>query len=74
MMSLVRLETQDQSQLDVGCLAQVASCSENHRENGGDVVGVADGFDDFERAMRRKLERELAPPAIGALPQVENAG
>lgn len=40
----------------------------------GAFLIVADGFEDFERAMRRKLERELAPPAIGALPRVEDAG
>lgn len=33
----------------------------------GAFLIVADGFDDYERAMRRKLERELAPPAIGSL-------
>lgn len=40
----------------------------------GAFLVVANGFEDFERAMRRKLERELAPPSIGALPQTENAG
>lgn len=40
----------------------------------GAFLIVADGFDDFERAMRRKLERELTPPAIGALRQTGNAG
>lgn len=35
----------------------------------GAFLIVADGFDDYERAMRRKLERELAPPAIGAVAQ-----
>ncbi len=30
-------------------------------------VEVARGFDDYERAMRRKLERELTPRVIGAL-------
>lgn len=29
-------------------------------------VEVADGFDDYARAMRRKLEREVAPPIIGS--------
>jgi len=33
----------------------------------GAFMIVANGFDDYERAMRQKLERELAPPAIGAL-------
>jgi len=28
---------------------------------------VADGFEDYERAMRRKLERELRPPSVGDL-------
>lgn len=31
----------------------------------GAFVEVAQGFDDYERAMRRKLERELAPPVLG---------
>ena len=34
----------------------------------GAFMVVANGFDDYERAMRRKLERELSPPSIGALP------
>jgi hypothetical protein len=33
----------------------------------GAFLEVASGFDDYERAMRRKLERELRPPSIGAL-------
>lgn len=33
----------------------------------GAFLEVADGFEDYERAMRRKLERELRPPSIGAL-------
>lgn len=38
----------------------------------GAFLQVAQGFDDYERAMRRKLERELTPRTIGALtpPQV----
>lgn len=40
----------------------------------GAFLIVANGFDDYERAMRRKLERELTPPAIGALPGTGNAG
>jgi hypothetical protein len=40
----------------------------------GAFVIVADGFEDFERAMRRKLERELSPPAIGGLDTDEDAG
>ena len=33
----------------------------------GAFLEVADGFEDYERAMRRKLERELRPPSVGAL-------
>lgn len=41
----------------------------------GAFMVIADGFEDFERAMRRKLERELTPATIGALPsQPESAG
>jgi len=40
----------------------------------GAFLIVANGFEDYERAMRRKLERELAPPAIGALERTRDAG
>jgi len=40
----------------------------------GAFMIVADGFDDYERAMRIKLERELTPAAIGALEPAEDAG
>jgi hypothetical protein len=40
----------------------------------GAFLMVANGFDDYERAMRRKLERELTPPAIGALAGTGDAG
>lgn len=33
----------------------------------GAFLQIANGFDDYERAMRRKLERELKPKAIGSL-------
>lgn len=33
----------------------------------GAFVEIAQGFDDYERAMRRKLERELTPPVIGSI-------
>ena len=33
----------------------------------GAFLVVADGFEDYERAMRRKLERELRPPSVGQL-------
>ena len=32
----------------------------------GSFVEIAQGFEDYERAMRRKLERELTPPIIGS--------
>jgi hypothetical protein len=35
----------------------------------GAFMVIANSFDDYERALRRKLERELTPPAIGALPR-----
>ena len=33
----------------------------------GAFLEVAQGFEDYERAMRRKLERELTPPIIGSI-------
>lgn len=33
----------------------------------GAFLVLADGFEDFERAMRRKLERELSPRVLGGL-------
>lgn len=41
----------------------------------GAFMIIADGFDDYERAMRRKLVRELSPPIMGTLPHpIEDAG
>ncbi|WP_299378138.1 DUF1194 domain-containing protein [uncultured Tateyamaria sp.] len=40
----------------------------------GAFLEVAQGFEDYERAMRRKLERELTPPVIGAVAVPERAG
>tara|TARA_R110002049_G_scaffold23781_6_gene84756 strand:- start:143482 stop:144180 length:699 start_codon:yes stop_codon:yes gene_type:complete len=34
----------------------------------GAFMEIASGFDDYERAFRRKLIREVSPKAIGALP------
>ena len=34
----------------------------------GAFLEIANGFADYERAMRRKLERELMPAVIGARP------
>lgn len=40
----------------------------------GAFLEIAQGFEDYERAMRRKLERELSPPVIGALRPEPGAG
>ncbi|MEO0381200.1 MAG: DUF1194 domain-containing protein [Pseudomonadota bacterium] len=40
----------------------------------GAFMEVAQGFEDYERAMRRKLERELTPPVIGGLTTRQQAG
>lgn len=39
----------------------------------GAFVEIANGFEDYERAMRRKLERELTPPVIGELSETQRA-
>jgi hypothetical protein len=39
----------------------------------GAFLQVARGYQDYERAIRRKLERELKPPAIGALDRSDSA-
>jgi hypothetical protein len=40
----------------------------------GAFMVLADGFEDYERAMRIKLERELTPAAIGAVAAPRDAG
>lgn len=40
----------------------------------GAFLVIADGFEDYERAMRMKLERELAPPVIGRAGAAGGAG
>ena len=40
----------------------------------GAFMIVANGFEDYARAIEIKLERELTPPAIGALTRPETAG
>ncbi|WP_300038001.1 DUF1194 domain-containing protein [uncultured Roseobacter sp.] len=40
----------------------------------GAFIEIAQGFDDYERAMRRKLEREVTPPVIGAGPLPATGG
>ncbi len=37
----------------------------------GAFLEVAQGFEDYERAMRRKLEREVRPPTIGFLDRAD---
>lgn len=32
----------------------------------GAFIEIAQGFEDYERAMRRKLKRELSPPVLGS--------
>ena len=40
----------------------------------GAFLEIAVGFEDYERAMRRKLEREVTPRAVGALPGGDRPG
>lgn len=40
----------------------------------GAFLEIAQGFEDYERAMRRKLERELTPLVIGQSVQASGAG
>lgn len=40
----------------------------------GAFIVIANGFEDYERAMRRKLERELTPAAIGGVPEAGDTG
>jgi hypothetical protein len=40
----------------------------------GAFMEIAQGFEDYERAMRRKLERELTPHVIGQIQHSEDAG
>ncbi|MFC3615677.1 DUF1194 domain-containing protein [Lutimaribacter marinistellae] len=47
---------------------------ENVLHGPGAFLEIAQGFEDYERAMRRKLERELRPRVIGALPAPHNSG
>ena len=35
----------------------------------GAFLEIATGFADYQRAMQRKLERELRPPSIGSVPR-----
>lgn len=39
----------------------------------GAFLEIANGFEDYERAMRRKLERELSSPVIGSLASLDDA-
>ena len=40
----------------------------------GAFLEIAQGFEDYERAMRRKLEREATPAVIGSLPRIGKGG
>jgi len=40
----------------------------------GAFLEIAQGFEDYERAMRRKLERETTPAIVGALPADARGG
>jgi hypothetical protein len=40
----------------------------------GAFVEIANGFEDYKRAMRRKLERELTPPVIGSVATPQGRG
>lgn len=40
----------------------------------GAFLVIAEGFEDYERAMRIKLEQELAPPVVGGFDGMEDAG
>jgi hypothetical protein len=40
----------------------------------GAFMEIAQGFEDYERAMRRKLERELTPQVIGQVRRSDGAG
>jgi Protein of unknown function (DUF1194) len=48
-------------------LALIAFYRDQVLRGPGAFLEVAQGFDDYERAMRRKLEREFSPMAIGDL-------
>lgn len=40
----------------------------------GAFLEVANGFEDYERAIRRKLEREVRPPILSNAPHARSAG
>lgn len=52
----------------------IAYYRENVLHGPGAFLEVAQGFGDYERAMRRKLLREMRPRAVGALSQTAPAG
>ncbi len=54
--------------------ALIAFYRDNILHGPGAFLEVAAGFTDYERAMRRKLERELRPPSIGAAPAPASSG
>jgi hypothetical protein len=40
----------------------------------GAFLQVTDGYSDYAAAMERKLIREMTPPAVSSLPQIDHAG
>lgn len=61
--------------LDLGMDLGVPAWYETHVKHGpGAFIEVAQGFGDYERAMTRKLQRELAPAVLGGQVQTGPAG
>ena len=61
--------------LDLGMDLGVPAYYEANVKHGpGAFIEVAEGFEDYERAMRRKLQRELSPPVLGAVKHEDTAG
>lgn len=61
--------------LDLGMDLGVPAWYETHVKHGpGAFIEVAQGFEDYERAMTRKLRRELAPAVLGGQIKTGTAG
>ncbi len=61
--------------LDLGLDFGVPAYYQAHVKHGaGAFVEVAEGFEDYERAITRKLVSELSPTVIGSTPIAETAG
>jgi hypothetical protein len=58
-----------------GCDAELAHWFQTEVLHGpGAFLILADGYEDYERAMRAKLLRELALPVVGGLPMTASGG